>query len=118
MRNLARDTRTARVVIGALLMVVRALWAAGAVQAQEPARPDELKAGKFIYERSCAICHGPRGAGDGLAAAQLDPAPRDFTRGLFKFRSTPSGTMPTLEDLARPVPQGVTGTPMNQWSEL
>ncbi len=113
---MARDKWTARVVIGTLLMAVTALWRTGAVQAQEPARPDELKAGKFIYERSCAICHGPRGAGDGLAAAQLDPAPRDFTRGLFKFRSTPSGTMPTLEDLARTVTHGVTGTAMNQWS--
>ena len=114
---MARDRRTRGAGIGALL-IVPVLLGIGTVQAQERAGADELKAGKFIYERSCASCHGPRGAGDGVAAPQLDPRPRDFTRGLFRFRSTPSGTMPTLGDLQRTVTHGVTGTAMNQWSEL
>ena len=116
---MARDKWTMGIGIGALLMIVPILLWTATVQADERARPDELmKAGKFIYERSCVNCHGPRGAGDGVAAPQLDPRPRDFTRGVFKFRSTPSGTKPTFDDLERTVTHGVTGTAMNQWSEL
>ena len=99
---MTRDKWTTGVGIGALLMIVSILLWTGTLQADEQARPDELKAGQFIYERSCVSCHGPRGAGDGVAAPQLDPRPRDFTRGMFKFRSTPSGTMPTLDDLKGP----------------
>ncbi len=100
-----------------LAAIALALWA-GAAQAAEPATPDELKAGKFIYDRGCHHCHGDKGRGDGIAAADLDPRPRDFTKGLFKFRTTPSGTIPTLDDLARTVTHGLTGTAMGQWSEF
>jgi mono/diheme cytochrome c family protein len=53
-----------------------------------------------------------------LAAPYLDPRPRDFTKGLFKFRSTPTGKVPTLDDLGRTVSHGLTGTAMGQWREL
>jgi mono/diheme cytochrome c family protein len=34
------------------------------------------------YAARCAVCHGARGAGDGLAASALEPPPRSFrTRG-------------------------------------
>lgn len=114
---MARDRWTRGIGIGAL-MIVPVLVGTGRARAEVRARPDELKAGKFIYERSCVNCHGPQGAGDGVAASQLDPQPRDFTRGVFKFRSTPNGTMPTLADLERTATYGITGTAMNQWSEL
>ncbi len=51
--------------------------------------------GKPIYERFCVSCHGPQGDGHGYSAQWLDPMPRDFTSGIFKCRSTPSGTLPT-----------------------
>ncbi len=35
--------------------------------------------GKAVYARSCALCHGPAGKGDGAMAAGLDPKPQDFT---------------------------------------
>ena len=38
--------------------------------------------------------------------------PRDFRTGLFKFRSTPSGSLPTDDDLLRTVTQGVRWTGM------
>lgn len=103
--------------IGGLAVPVLILWAA-VPQASEAATPEELNAGKFIYQRGCANCHGDRGKGDGVAAAELDPRPRDFTKGLFKFRTTPNGAIPTLDDLARTVTHGLTGTAMGQWSEL
>ena len=100
------------------LAVVALLWWASAAQAGEAATPEELKAGRFIYVRACANCHGDQGKGDGVAAPLLDPRPRDFTKGLFKFRTTASGVIPTLDDLARTVTHGLTGTAMGQWGEL
>ncbi|MBI2346664.1 MAG: cytochrome c [Deltaproteobacteria bacterium] len=35
-------------------------------------------AGKVIYARLCATCHGPAGHGDGPAAAGLTPKPRNL----------------------------------------
>lgn len=103
--------------VGGVTVVSLLLWT-GMARAQDTATAEELKAGQFIYSRACANCHGPQGRGDGVAAAHLDPKPRDFSRGVFKFRSTPTGTMPTLDDMARTEMQGVAGTAMYQWREL
>jgi len=35
--------------------------------------------GKTQFENVCAACHGPGGKGDGVAAAALDPKPRDLS---------------------------------------
>jgi len=39
----------------------------------------------------------------------LAPQPRDFTAGIYKFRSTASGEMPLDDDLFRTVTRGVPG---------
>src|SRR3546814_7095662 len=44
--------------------------------------------------------------------------PRDFTLGLFKFRLTPSSSMPTDGDLLRTITRGVRGTAMPSWHML
>jgi cytochrome c oxidase cbb3-type subunit 2 len=44
--------------------------------------------------------------------------PRDFTSGVFKFRSTPTGTLPTDEDLYRTLTRGVYRTSMPDWGLL
>ena len=74
--------------------------------------------GKPLYERFCISCHGPEGDGHGYAAQWLDPMPRDFTSGIFKCRSTPSGTLPTDADLMRTVRVGVYHTYMPPWEVL
>jgi len=84
---------------------------------QYPANEDNVAAGREVYAKRCSFCHGDEGQGDGGAAPYLDPRPRDFTMGLFKFRSTLSGELPTDEDLFRIISRGVTGTAMPAWGE-
>lgn len=83
-----------------------------------PVRFLEGADGKAIYTRYCAECHGPNGAGDGRGAQYLYPKPRDFSRGLFKIRSTPDGQLPTDEDLYRTVTMGMPGSPMPSFAFL
>lgn len=40
--------------------------------------PQSLARGQELYARYCAVCHGRGGAGDGPAAAAMDPRPADF----------------------------------------
>src|SRR2546430_8550968 len=66
-----------------------------------------------VYNHACAWCHGKDGRGDGPAAFSinkyLSPRPRDFTRGQVKLRSTPSGQLPTDDDLLRTLERGIPG---------
>ncbi|HWP22982.1 MAG TPA: c-type cytochrome [Candidatus Binatia bacterium] len=72
----------------------------------------DLRLGERIYTESCAACHGPKGDGNGPQADRLKTKPRDFTRGIYKFRSTPSGALPLDGDLFRTIRTGVRGTSM------
>ncbi len=72
--------------------------------------------GKQVYDRYCIGCHGGKGDGKGPAARLLIVKPRDFTKGVFKFRSTPSGTLPTDEDLYKIITRGVYRTSMPEWA--
>ncbi len=70
------------------------------------------------YDRLCAPCHGATGAGNGPAAALLWPLPRDFTRGDYKWRSTPTGAPPTDLDLEATIRFGAAGTSMPGFDRL
>jgi len=74
--------------------------------------------GKILYAKYCSTCHGVDGKGEGTAAIYLNPKPRDFTRGIFKFQSTPVGGLPTDEDLHRTVKNGMPGSAMPAWDRL
>ncbi len=82
--------------------------------------PDDarLAEGRFVFGRHCAVCHGKWGDGRGEMAATMVPRPRKFTAGIFKFRSTPSGSLPTDADLARTIRGGLFGTSMPAFREL
>jgi DMSO reductase family type II enzyme heme b subunit len=82
-----------------------------------PAWAQDANAGKVVYERKCVGCHGEKGDGKGAAAELLLPKPRDFTKGLFKIRSTANKT-PTDQDLFRIVSDGMPGTSMPPWEVL
>jgi cytochrome c oxidase cbb3-type subunit 2 len=83
--------------------------------APPPARgvdPGVVQRGRMVYVAQCVVCHGVEGDGGGMAAHMLRVQPRDFRRGVFKFRSTPSGALPTDDDLLRTVTDGVRWTGM------
>lgn len=73
---------------------------------------DDLAFGERVYRENCAACHGEKGDGKGPQADRLITKPRDFTLGIYKFRSTPSGSLPLDGDLYRIVTRGVRGTSM------
>ena len=74
--------------------------------------------GKSIYDARCSTCHGVDGKGAGIAAAFLNPRPRNFTSGKFKFRTTESGSIPTDADLERTIRNGLHGTSMPDWKDF
>lgn len=41
----------------------------------------DVEAGRAVYDRACATCHGPAGRGDGPAAAGFATRPTDLTDG-------------------------------------
>lgn len=84
-----------------------------------PAEPNDApqpSLGKTIFDARCTPCHGINGNGDGVASALLNPRPRNFTSGMFKFRSTESGSLPTDDDLLSTIKNGLHGTAMSDWA--
>ena len=77
-----------------------------------------LERGRKIYFRACAPCHGIQGDGKGSAAKRFDPAPRNFRRGVYKFRTTASGALPLDVNLENTVREGVPGTEMPRWKNV
>jgi len=74
--------------------------------------------GKQHYRRYCAGCHGDAGDGLGENAMWIEPKPRDFTAAVFECRSTPTGTLPTDDDLYNSVSRGFVTTNMPPWFPL
>jgi cytochrome c oxidase cbb3-type subunit 2 len=118
-----------------ILSLALALGLTSRVTAQEapdvgPHPPEPLKAmeshiggltghakdAKMDYRRYCAGCHGELGDGQGENTVWLDPKPRDFTIATFKCRSTPTGTLPTDEDLFDTIGRGLTNSNMPIWN--
>jgi mono/diheme cytochrome c family protein len=73
-------------------------------------------AAKMDYRRYCVGCHGEEGDGLGENEPWLDPKPRNFTLGQFKCRSTPTGTLPTDEDLFNTIARGLDNSVMPPWN--
>lgn len=58
--------------------------------APAPIASSDLEAQRLFATR-CVACHGPLGKGDGVAGAQLNPRPRDFTKADWQQRVTDDG---------------------------
>lgn len=84
----------------------------------KPVSEEKFKEGKDLYNKYCAACHGEEGNGYGPLSGALYPKPRDFTKGQYKIRSNPSGSLPTDADLIHVISVGVHGTSMIPWDIL
>jgi mono/diheme cytochrome c family protein len=72
-----------------------------------PSALADAAAGKDLFiKTNCNSCHGLAGAGDGPLAAVLNPPPRNFTVGDFKFDANGDGTVGTDEDLLLVIKNG------------
>ena len=80
--------------------ILAVLGLATSVQAGDAA------AGKTAFEANCASCHGTTGKGDGPVGAALNPHPRDFSIGEFKFDADGSGTPGEDADLKLVIQKG------------
>src|SRR5215472_16935989 len=104
----------------AMLIFVSILWSVISIarEAHVGNRVGDAKRGKALYQRYCVFCHGPFGDGRGESAAYLDPKPRDFTKAVFKCRSTPSGSLPHDSDLYDTISRGIHASGMPSWRPL
>ena len=114
---------TAGMMGGGMMQGMRQMMGGGGSWEADPSgRPPEdkeiLTLGRRVYMRRCAACHGRNGDGRGERAHMLVTKPRDFTIGVFKFRSTPSGSIPTDYDIYRTITSGIRGTGMPPWGDL
>ncbi|MCC7338958.1 MAG: cytochrome c [Pirellulaceae bacterium] len=95
-----------------LVSIDRLQRAAGAV------RSDEEDVHYGLYREHCILCHGIAGNGLGATSRLLNPYPRDFRLGKFKFKSTPIGSRPTRDDLRSLLRHGIAGTSMPSFARL
>ena len=104
------------------LLVLAAILAAAAASAAQESHIGHVTgraaAGRPLYFRYCWGCHGFRGDGDGENAPYLNILPRNFVAATFKCRSTPSGTLPTDQDLYNSIERGLVNSNMPSWVEL
>ena len=98
-----------------LVFLLMASLIATAGWAKEPT-PETLATGKGVYEKNCVICHGDKGAGDGVAGLALKPPPRNFKTG--NFTNAKNHEKPTVDEVFNAVTNGLSGTPMAAYSSL
>ena len=82
----------------------------------------DLEAGERVYLQRCAHCHGVDGDGIGASTDVVYPRPRDFTSGVYKFRThheTEEGNwMASDADIARSIREGLHGSSMPGWETV
>ena len=74
-----------------------------------PTRPVDLAAGRRLYTKNCASCHGDDGMGNGPAARGMNPAPPAVGSPVEMHDVSPAL-------MYRVVTVGIAGTPMVSWS--
>lgn len=80
-----------------------------------------LERGSVLYRVHCLHCHGVNGDGRGPTARWINPHPRDYRQGLFKFQSvdqTDAPRPPRRADLHRVIKLGIEATAMPSFALL
>lgn len=88
--------------------LMKKLLPLGLMLATSPVMAGNAAAGKALYDGkgACASCHGATGAGDGAAAAALNPKPTDFVAGAFRLDTDGDGKTGTDTDIANVIRNG------------
>jgi len=111
-------TRKANWIALVLINILAAPWPVAAQDSHIGRWTGHADAGKSLYYRYCWGCHGFHGDGNGENAPYLNILPRNFVAAAFKCRSTPTGTLPTDEDIFNSITRGFISTNMPSWITL
>jgi mono/diheme cytochrome c family protein len=122
------NMKSMRVFLGVVVMsALPAFAAAQQMESHIGKLTGHADTGKQLYFRYCWGCHGFRGDGNGEnwlptgsypTAPYLNIQPRNFDAAVFKCRSTPTGTLPTDQDLYNSVGRGFVMSSMPSWITL
>jgi len=66
-----------------LVLAVLVIISAGSWSGIDEARGEDYQKGKSLFIEKCQLCHGPKGNGDGPAAAAYNPKPANFADPRF-----------------------------------
>src|SRR6202045_3208107 len=113
-----RTAKITKLVLGIAAALAVAMLASAQGESHVGKYAGDTGAGKQLYYRYCWGCHGFRGDGNGENGPYLNILPRNFVAATFKCRSTPTGTLPTDEDLFNAVTRGFNNSNMPAWITL
>ena len=87
-----------KVLAGVVVAVFGILpWLTGMGNTVVHAAAGDSRKGKAIYEKSCVLCHGPQGRGDGPVGKTINPPAADFTSAASK-KKTDAELLATIEN--------------------
>ena len=92
--------------LGTRLATLLTLAALAVLLVPAMASAGDAAAGKTQFQAFCSSCHGMGGKGDGPVGAALNPPPRDFTKGDFKYDTDGDGKPGTDADLKNVITKG------------
>lgn len=90
--------------------------------------PEKMALGSKLFLAQCAHCHGKEGSGNGKSALTMNPKPRDYRMGKFKYVSTVRkdddgkpdtgrASYPSREDIKRTIKAGLPGAGMTSFDQ-
>ncbi len=110
-RKNMRLTRT-YFTVGVVLAAAAVSFLSMGAGMRTDSQSSDLALGKKIYNTYCSNCHGVNGDGNGPYANLMSVKPADFRDGVYQFRSTPRGDLPTKADIVYTIEHGVRTTAM------
>lgn len=63
-----------------------------------PVQAGDVVLGKIKYDQMCVSCHGAMGKGNGVAAAALNPKPRDLSDQAYMSKKTDADLIKVIKN--------------------